>query len=186
MLRCHCSSYSLQMPSEICETQGPLASLLFRISITSTFHIWTCTRHLPGLAVSCSLVLIFLFFSLPQATSGLVSPCIMDPILCASNRQKARKLGWCRLVLVLWSSHLPFCSPCRYIPMHALLHYSPALLRLLSLPNHFPHRTIFNDITDSKYYAQMIQLTFQSITITKQKFKPHISCTVVIDIHSHQ
>ena len=41
----------------------------------------------------------------------------------------------------------------------------------------------FKDITDSKYYAQMICLTFQSITIMKQKFKPHISCTVVIDKH---
>ena len=47
--------------------------------------------HLPGLAVIIGID--FLSSSLPQATSGLVSPCIMDPALCASNRQKARKLG---------------------------------------------------------------------------------------------
>ena len=53
--------------------------------------------HLPGLAVIIGIY--FLSSSLPQATSGLVSPCIMDTALCESNRQKSRKLGWCRFVL---------------------------------------------------------------------------------------
>ena len=62
---------NLQTPSERCKPRGPLASLLFLTSITSTFHIWNYTY----LDLQLSLVLIFYF--LPQATSGLMSPCIM-------------------------------------------------------------------------------------------------------------
>ena len=33
------------------------------------------------------------FSSLPKVTSGLVSPCIIDPAICDSNRQKDRQPG---------------------------------------------------------------------------------------------
>ena len=50
---------NLQTPSERCKTQGLFASLLFQRSITSTFHIWTCTYL--GLQLFIGMNFYFLF-----------------------------------------------------------------------------------------------------------------------------
>ena len=77
-----------------------------------------------------------------------------------------------------------------FLPFHPFFPFTPflsfILLSFTHSPPHFSSPSHFNNITDSNYFAQMTQLTLQSITITKQKLKPHISCTVVKDIHSNQ
>ena len=118
--------WNLQAPSESCKTQSLLASLLFLTSITSTFHIWTCIY----LGLQFSLALIFLS-SLTQGTSGLVSPCIMDPALCESSRQKDRQPGSmfyynCNKIIV--SSQHPQSHPwhkklIQCIPIHRIETY---------------------------------------------------------------
>ena len=54
---------NLQMPSGRCKNWGPLASLLFLTSITSTFHIWTCTSL--GLQLFIGFDYIFSSFFAP-------------------------------------------------------------------------------------------------------------------------
>ena len=125
--------------------------------------MWTC-------APVC-----FLYFEAPPSPSEVPSiPAIPLPFILMTR--------WYRQ---LCPSSYPTRASVPVRSYASLLHYSPALLPLFSPL--FPPHLLCNDTKDSKYYAQMTQLTFQ-LPIRSRNLNPslHISCTVVIYIHIDQ
>ena len=174
-------------PSERCKTWGPLASLLFLTSITSTFHIWTGTYW--GLQLSLSGIVHLTLYHGPRPI------CIKWTGWCILELQYVRCILKLPSPTCLWpsgkgSSVHPATTYQSGLPGALVRSYviTPLLISSLAPP---PFPTFWSPSPlqqqDCKYYAQTTQLTFK-LPSRSRNLNPscYIFCTVVMDIHRDQ